>query len=193
MAAEIEQDWPRLTAWLAEHAPVSYATLRPPASALDRGLPEELRRLLRMNDGADASERTMATFLPGMHRPLPADQIAASNAMHVAILADLGADEDIVGRWWHPRWIMFADSGAGSGLLIDDRPGSRRGKVSEWDRIDGPILDLAPSLSEFIADVADALEARAPLHGWRPVVADGNLEWVPADDSGLVPSGNQGD
>jgi hypothetical protein len=40
-------------------------------------------------------------------------------------------------------------------------------------------LDLAPSLSELIADVADALETHTPLHGRRPVVADGNLEWVP--------------
>jgi cell wall assembly regulator SMI1 len=155
MPAEVEEFWSRVTAWL----------------------PGELRRLLLINDGADESERTGARFLPGMHRLLPADQIAEDNAMHIEILADL--DDEMIGYWWHPQWIVFGSDGAGHRLVIDDRPGPGRGKVSEWSRTDGLIWEFAPSIGEFLADVASALEGGTPLHGWRPVVENGDLEWIP--------------
>jgi cell wall assembly regulator SMI1 len=121
MPAEVEESWSRVTAWLAANAPVTYAMLRPPTSALDAGLPADLRRLLLINDGADESERTGARFLPGMHRLLSAEQIAEDNAMGMEILADLD-DDEMVGRWWHPRWIVFGSDATGDRLVIDDRP-----------------------------------------------------------------------
>jgi cell wall assembly regulator SMI1 len=178
VTADIEVSWSRLTAWLAQHAPVSFAALRPPASVLDPGLPDDLRTLLMINDGAAVSELTSASLLPGLHRPLPAEEIEARNAMLMEILEDL-ENEDMDGRWWHAQWIMFADSGAGAGLMIDNRPGPERGRVSEWDRVDGAIWDDASSLREFIAAVADAVENGAPVFGWRPVVEDGDLDWEP--------------
>jgi cell wall assembly regulator SMI1 len=177
MPAEVGESWSRVTAWLAANAPVTCAILRPPAPAPDDRLPGDLRRLLLINDGADVSERTAANFLPGMHRLLPADQIAETNAMRTEILADF--DDEMTGRWWHPRWIAFGSDGAGNGLVIDDRPGPGRGKVWEWSRVDGLIWEFAPSLGEFLADVASALEGGTPLHGWRPVVENGDLEWIP--------------
>jgi cell wall assembly regulator SMI1 len=38
----------------------------------------------------------------------------------IEILADLD-DDEMTGRWWHPRWIRFGSDGAGNGLVIDDR------------------------------------------------------------------------
>jgi cell wall assembly regulator SMI1 len=176
--AEIEETWSRVVAWLAVHAPVTYAALRPPAAGLDAGLPAELRRLLLINDGAQASEHTAALLLPGMFRLLPADQIAESDQMHTDILADHG--NEMIGRWWHPQWIMFGSDGAGNGLVIDDRPGPGQGGVWEWSRTDGILWEFAPSIARFLGDTASALEARTPLHGWRPVVDNSDLEWVPA-------------
>jgi len=178
VTADVEVSWSRLTTWLAQHAPVSFAALRPPASGPDPALPADLRRLLLINDGADSSEHTQATFLPGMFRPLPADQIAASNAMHIEILADHDGD-DMIGHWWHPKWITLGSDGLGNALVIDDRPGPERGKVWEWSKYDGLIWEFAPSLGEFLAGVAAALEGGSPLLGWRAQMEDGDLEWTP--------------
>ena len=169
MPAEVEESWSRVTAWLAANAPMTHAMLRPPASALDARLLGELRRLLLINDGAGESERTGARFLPGMHRLLPADQIAENNAMRIEILADLD-DDEMIGHWWHPQWILLGSDGAGHGLVIDDRRGPGQGRVSEWSRTDGLIKEFAPSIGDFLADVATALEVGTPLHGWRPEV-----------------------
>jgi cell wall assembly regulator SMI1 len=98
--------------------------------------------------------------------------------MHIEILAGLD-DDEMIGYWWHPRWIVFGSDGAGHRLVIDDRPGPWRGKVSEWSRTDGLIWEFAPSIGEFLADVASALQGGTPLHGWRPVVGNGDLEWIP--------------
>lgn len=136
---------------------MTYAMLRPPAATLDADLPAELRQLLLINDGADESERSGARFLPGMHRLLPAGQIAEDNTMHIGILASLG-DDEMVGRWWHPQWIVIGSDGAGHRLVIDDRRGPGWGGVWEWSRTDGLIWELAPSIGEFIADVANALQ-----------------------------------
>jgi len=178
MPTEVEESWSRVTAWLAANATVTHAMLRPPASALDARLPAELRRLLLINDGADVSERSAAGFLPGMHRLLPAGQIAEDNAMHIEILADLD-DDDMAGHWWHPQWIVFGSDGAGDRLVIDDRPGLGQGRVWQWSRTDGLIWEFAPSMGEFIADVASALEGGTPLNGWRPVLENGDLQWDP--------------
>jgi cell wall assembly regulator SMI1 len=177
MPADVGESWARVTAWLAANAPVTHATLRPPASDVDPGLPGELRQLLMINNGADDSDYSGARLFPGMHRLLPADQIADDNAMHVEILADL--DDEMVGRWWHPQWIEFASGGAGALLLIDDRPGPGQGAVWEWERADGLLWEFGSSLGEFLADVATALENGTPLHGWRPEVEDGDLNWTP--------------
>jgi cell wall assembly regulator SMI1 len=178
MPADVGESWTRVTAWLAANAPVTHATLRPPASDVDPGLPGELRQLLMINNGADDSDICGACFLPGMQRPLPADQIADGQAMQAEILAAHAAD-DIVGRWWHPQWIQFAGGGAGTLLVIDDRPGPGRGVVWEWDRVDGLLWEFGSSLGEFLAEVASALESGTALHGWRPQVKDGDLDWFP--------------
>jgi cell wall assembly regulator SMI1 len=164
-------------AWLAVNAPVTRAMLRPPAVALDARLPAELRRLLLINDGAEPSERTTAGFLPGMFRPLPAEEIAETNAMLAGILAE--GDDEQTGRWWHPEWIMFGGDGMGNGLVIDDRPGPGRGTVWEWSKYDGLIWEFAPSVGEFLADVAGALEGGTVVYHWRPQVENGDLEWEP--------------
>jgi cell wall assembly regulator SMI1 len=180
MPADVDESWARVTAWLAANAPVTHSMLRPPATDLDPRLPAELRRLLLITDGADDSDLSGACLLPGMHRPQSADQIADDNAMHLEILDDLGDDYDeMVGRWWHPQWIAFASSGAGTLLVIDDRPGPEQGTVWHWDRVDGLLWEFGPSLGEFLADVASALENGTPLHGWRAEVENGDLDWVP--------------
>lgn len=178
MPAEVGESWSRVTAWLAANAPVTSAMLRPPASALNTRLPAELRLLLLINDGAGESERTGARFLPPMHRLLSAAEIAEDNTMHVEILADLD-DDEMIGYWWHPQWTVFGSDAAGHRLVIDDRPGPGRGKVWEWSRTDGLIWEFAPSIGEFLADVASALEGGTPLHGRSPVVENGDLKWIP--------------
>jgi cell wall assembly regulator SMI1 len=178
MPTEVEESWSRVKAWLAVNAPVTRAMLRPPAVALDARLPAELRRLLLINDGADESDRSGARFLPGMHRLLTADQIAERKAMLIEVLADF--DDEMIGHWWHPRWITFGLDGTGHGLVIDDRCGPGQGKIREWAGTEGLYKEFAPSIGEFLADVASALEGGTALHGWRPVVQNGDLRWVPA-------------
>ncbi|WP_412521350.1 hypothetical protein [Actinomadura madurae] len=60
MTPSIEESWVRFEAWLADHAPVTHATLRAPAESahiaaaeeqIGTAFPSDLVRLLSLHDG----------------------------------------------------------------------------------------------------------------------------------------------
>lgn len=179
-----------MTAWLAANAPASFAALRPPASPADLdaceraagvALPEDLRRLLLVNNGAAEINHPgvgflSSHFMPGGHRLLPAAEIAGASAMLDEIVADL--DADMTGQWWHPRWVLFAVFGNGDGLVIDQRPGPRQGVIGDFYHEQGAVFGTVPSLGAFVAEMADALEHGAEMLRCRPAVVDGALQWA---------------
>lgn len=182
----IEKSWSRVTAWLAAHAPQSFATLRPPASAAELDacerdahvvLPEDLRRLLLMNNGATeamGSVAPAADFMPEGHRLMSAAEIAASCARLTKVVA---ADPSMLGYWWDPQWVLFATYGNGDGLVIDQRPGPDQGTIGEFFQEDSATFNVAPSIGVLIAEMANALENGTDMLTHGPNVADGVLEW----------------
>jgi cell wall assembly regulator SMI1 len=187
--AEIEQSWARVTAWLAANAPASYATLRPPASPaeldacereLEVALPADLRRLLLVNNGAaefDAggTYHREAAFLPGDHRLLSAAELATESRQLVEIVSDHG--DEMIGYWWHPKWVLFGRHVAADGMAIDQRPGLAQGAVGEFMHEDSTEFTVAVSLAEYVARVADSIENGTDFLHFRPLVEDGGLEW----------------
>ncbi|MGH3168597.1 MAG: SMI1/KNR4 family protein [Trebonia sp.] len=191
MGEELEQAWARVTRWLREHAPASYETLRPPAeqseieaceNALGLALPEEYKRLLLLNNGAaawDAPEtafRPGAAFLAGGYRPLSAEEAGEHAIMLCEVMASID-EENMIGSWWHPQWVMFGLHNAGDGLAIDQRPGPGQGAVGEFENEGDTAFDMAPSLSTFLATMADCLETGSDFRHFRPIVKDGYLDW----------------
>lgn len=185
----IEQAWERVTRWLASHAPASHATLRPPAAsseidacerALGMALPADHKRLLLVTNGAAEFDESNtyqrgAAFLPGDHLLLSAKEVG----QHTTSLREIadGLGEDMIDCWWHPEWVLFGRHVAADGLAIDQRPGPEQGRVGEFMHEGGTSFDMAPSLRDFIARMADCLETGADFLHYRPVVIDGRLEW----------------
>jgi len=195
---EIEESWARVVAWLAAHAPASYATLNLPATpaeldACERelgiALPAELRRLLRVSNGAadvDAAGdyRPEAEFLPGGDRLLPAAEVASASRARAETAAEFG--DDLIGSWWHPQWVMFGAHISGCGVAIDQRPGPRQGAVGEFMKESGTAFTASASLGEYVAQLADSVENGTDILQWfadgclryRPYVdQDGRLTW----------------
>jgi cell wall assembly regulator SMI1 len=211
--AEIEDSWARVTAWLAANAPASYARLSAPAlpaeaelAACERdlqmALPPELRRLLLISNGAadfDAlgEYRPEAAFLPGRYRLLSAAEVAARSRDLVDVAAEHG--DDLIGSWWHPQWVLFADHIAADGIAIDQRPGPGQGAIGvfshetgtefgRWASLGDYVARVADSIetgqeflqrrSEYVARVADGYEKRTDVLRYRPYVdEDGGLSW----------------
>jgi len=187
--ADIEESWARVTVWLAEHAPASYTTLNPPASAeellacergLGMALPAELRRLLLVNNGvaefdADGTYHRGAAFLPGGHLLLPAAGLASESLSLVKILGDLG--DDMAGYWWHPEWVLFGRHIAADGMAIDQRSGPEQGAVGEFMHEDSTEFTMGTSLGDYIATLADSIENGTDFLYYRPFVNDGALDW----------------
>lgn len=127
----MDRAWERIETWLAANAPVSAATLRPPAgddsilrTQRETGvpLPAELVASLRRHDGVDQAIRTFV-FPPFMH-PLTASGIADEATMMCEVLADLG-DDGAVGPWWHGRYVPIAVDHSGNSLFLDQRTDGR--------------------------------------------------------------------
>ena len=173
VTARVGDAWDRIEVWLAEHAPVSSAALRPPADddtivAAQRAagvpFPAALVASLRRHDGADP-ERAF-TFPPRMH-PLSAARIADEAELMCDVLESLGIDGN-VGSWWHGRYLPVATDHGGDLLFLD---GDRLGYHYEADNVAfrGP--------ADFTALLEHTADALAGGGDDQPVVVDGELDW----------------
>jgi cell wall assembly regulator SMI1 len=198
-ADDVVSAWERIESWLAEHAPLTAATLGPPAgpaelagagTALGVTFPPELVASLARHDGSDPASPDRFTLAGYTLSPL-AGIVARSRSL-TGILADLaggdtGLDDDtMTGWWWHPEWLPFADHIAADALAIDARPGEGLGQVGVFRHEDHTTFDR-PSLASLLHETADVLEAHRPspagsptgpeLFGLVPRVVDGRLRW----------------
>jgi hypothetical protein len=114
--------------------------------------------------------------------------MVADSAFQVSISDDVLADFDepgpVAGTPEHrfsPAFLRLTSDGGGGALFVDLRPGEQRGRVSEWDRVDG---SYSPEPTEW-ANVAVLLETVVAslttgqpfMRYFLPRVADGRLEW----------------
>ncbi|MEV6161697.1 SMI1/KNR4 family protein [Streptomyces sp. NPDC052052] len=182
MTADLVQDsWNRIDAWLREHAPHTFATLRPPAgdkeiAAAQEELgvtfpPDLVASLLRHNGALDGPE----AFLFSTHdRLLGVSGILRDTGFMRAIAEDL--DEEEAKSYWHHGYVKFGSYGATSdGLMIDCRTGRDSfGAIGRFFDETGTSFGQADSLGGYLAELADQLEVG---QGAGAVTFNGRLFW----------------
>ncbi|CAM5699542.1 hypothetical protein STAFG_3442 [Streptomyces afghaniensis 772] len=179
----VEESWARIDAWLARHAPLTRATLRPPAPqagiedaqrTLGVPFPPDLVASLRCHDGAEPDDG--AVQLPS-YGPLCG---VADIVRNTAFLQSLGAGEAGL-----PLTLGIGRRPS-DGLFIACRPGPRYGQVGRRFDEDTPSFAHWPSLRHVLAGLADALEGGLVFLGRIPLAVAGKLGWeeertVPAE------------
>lgn len=184
----VVEAWRRLAGWLEENAPVSYASLLPPAEEraieaadthlkhyLRFGLPAELAALWRLCGGVDHQEIERdeegevgsGTFLPGGVIMSPTDALRPRLPDHT------GQD------WWQGApvvpWLTRDEAGAESGYWVGDMG------VGRWsvDNLPGESGEPAfPSIAAYLDAVlrtvtegpADAMGSHVPGLVWGCLV-----------------------
>ncbi|PPS88094.1 SMI1/KNR4 family protein [Streptomyces sp. MH60] len=203
----VEDSWARIGAWLSEHAPVSRALLRPPASPggiadaerrLGVAFPPELVASLRCHDGVELGEGAPVFALNG---PFAGVADIVTNALflrsvgeEVEDLYDAEDDRELNAYWRH-EWLLITQGvawDAQDGLFLTCRAGDDYGRVGRYFNEDAASFSEWPSLRAALAEFADALERRLPVSGRVPLAFDETLVWedatptVKADPTSLL-------
>jgi hypothetical protein len=170
----VEESWARLDTWLARRAPLTHATLRPPApqagiedAERTLGVPfhPDLVASLRCHDGAKPDDGAVQLSSYG---PLCG---VADIVRNTAFLRSLG-----VGEAGLPLTLGIGRRPS-DGLFIACRPGPRHGQVGRRFDEDTPSFARWPSLRHVLADLADALEGGLVFLGRTPLAVAGKLGW----------------
>jgi cell wall assembly regulator SMI1 len=170
---DIEREWLRVEAWLHARARPLHDALavgaKPEAldaleAALAVKLPPDARALYALRDGQAVGS---VSVLPGWEW-LGLGGILEQWRIWKGLL-DAGEFKDarsepaegIRDDWWHPRWIPFTHNGAGDHLCLDlmPAPGGRAGQVITMWHDDAPRERLASSLTAWVRELADKLDA----------------------------------
>ncbi|WP_149823059.1 SMI1/KNR4 family protein [Streptomyces tailanensis] len=200
----VEESWARIDTWLARHAPLSHARLRPPASeadiaAAERTLqvtfPPDLVASLRCHDGVELEEGTPQLAYYG---PLSkvADIVKSTQFQRdvgegLADAEDEGDEENPeaeLGVFWRREWLLIT-LGIGwqssDGLFVSCRRGPNFGRVGRYFDEDVPSFTPWSSLRHALADFADALEGGHKFNFRVPLAVDGVLLWE--DERSVIP------
>ena len=180
--AATDETWGRIESWLRAHAPVTYATLRPPANATAIGaaqarlgttFPDDLVASLLRHDGVTTS-RAYSDLLPYMYSPLPVAAITSTWKMLCGITRTM---HDTSGMWWHGRLVPIAEDGTGVTLVTDPTAGGRVGVADDENGLEFDSPNAWPSYLAALQATAHALETNTPIRGWAPAVEAGGLTW----------------
>ncbi|MET8012855.1 SMI1/KNR4 family protein [Streptomyces sp. NPDC005271] len=172
---QVTAAWRRIEAWLREHAPASYESLKAGASeeeiaalegTLGMRLPADLRAGVRGVYGAG--------FLLDNRTLMDLDAVAGFYRMQMMFQQRSRGDEDPT---WCPSWIPFCSywvDDRSSGLYLD----SATGELGYFSRYAERWTEYA-SLTAYLEETADALQAPGLVTGSRPGLAGGALVWGP--------------
>jgi cell wall assembly regulator SMI1 len=185
----MREAWNRVETWLQKHHPDKTEMLAPGATlselaALERGLgfelSEDLRAFLLEHDGeSDAAVGLFEGF-----ELMSTDSILDDWTTMVDVTASWGENEGldpvqgVRRRHWHRGWVSIADDGAGNTFCVDLDPdvGGRFGQVLFRDHEVGPEHVVAPSLLEWLVELAERLKA-GRAHVW----SDGSIHSEPEE------------
>lgn len=170
------------------YAPGKLRALDPSATAQDVeqaqgrlqvALPEALVTLLSMTNGSafspDPDLQLGSRVLPGGFSLLPVAEIPSRADMLNKIAVSM--EPDMLGFWWHPQWVPFAEHIAADALVVDQREGPGQGRVGQFRHDDHTEFDLGTRLTDYITSVANALERQQDFRYYRPRVVDERLDW----------------
>ncbi|GJF22399.1 SMI1/KNR4 family protein [Streptomyces sp. HO565] len=191
----VEDAWARIDAWLSEHAPLSRARLRPPASSAEIGDAErrlgvtfhpDLVASLRCHDGVELAEGAPEFALNG---PFAGVADIVRNTLFLRSVGedveDAYDDEDDaeLNAYWRHEWLLITQGvawDAQDGLFLTCRAGDDYGRVGDYFNEDAPSFSDWTSLRAAVSAFADALEGRLPIGGRVPLAVDGTLIWEEA-------------
>ncbi|RRO12806.1 SMI1/KNR4 family protein [Saccharopolyspora rhizosphaerae] len=189
---DVTELWSQIAHWLARHAPVTAAALRPPLEQPDFveletefsvELPGELRALWLCCGGTEGD--VLADVLPPFYTPYGADQALASwrdHRKHWTAQWERPACDYYAGSpgsSFHPSWIPIAGDGFADELVVDLRPGRLHGCVLEWEQEHAQVLRPEwQGIAAMLADVHRSLSNGVPAgHSYPTVTEDGRLDW----------------
>jgi hypothetical protein len=179
----VSASWRRIDAWLTEHAPVSFARLRPPAtveaiaraeSLIGMPLPCDLRASLRCHNGED-----FPGALPGS--PLfPVEEIVVARRMRLDNWDPEDPDQ-AESPWWGEQWVPFTGDVV-SPHFIDVGTGIWHNHLGRAPYDDGAGFLGWPTLGAWLHHVAEAMERFDQLHYAHTVqppkvCGDGTVDW----------------
>ena len=176
MAGSIENSWRRITAWLDENVPEKPLELESGASDEEiqsalttMGLEStELREFLALCNGGEVGvfpsfdEWDEMAFAPSSIDMILGEWSMMKELVEIGEFADRNPpDTDgVATTWWNLGWIPFANNGGGDYYCIDTAPdrGGAVGQIISHSHESGEHIVLAPSLSDYLAGLAAALE-----------------------------------
>lgn len=179
-SSRITQAWSRIDTWLAEQAPVTFASLPQPATheqiasaeqQIGVTFPSDIYTSLRCHNGSGDVE-----ILP-VHMLLSAELIATNFWVAVEISRDPCTDTYV--NTQSPEWIPITGDAGGSHYVLGQLggPQPRLGFRNELGYLDFTQGVMGSCMSDLLEKAADALAAMAVLDDFRPVVVNGELEW----------------
>ena len=168
--SELTAVWTRIEAWYEAqgaahllHPGASAEAIAEAEATLGLAFPAELRASLTRHDGTTWSGWASGELLPLQRltneRAVWMERLEGGNFDE---RADHNAESTLVqAGWWNPAWIPLHADGGGNGMVIDLAPAEAGapGQVLFMDHETGPEEPEYASLTEYLAAVADALEA----------------------------------
>ncbi|MCA1218138.1 SMI1/KNR4 family protein [Streptomyces sp. 8L] len=183
---QVADAWQRIETWLNQNAPATMDTLRPGASedglaeiqrAIGVRIPAELKALWRHSAGVSAEPGRDVAYLLGEWAPMHFDGIIQIYERFMSSQQQPGSEDFLI---WRPAWIPFAAidaSDCAAGLLLD----AETGEIWHWDRY-GDRSPKFESLTVYLEEMADILEAPGLSNGAKPGLLNGALVWGPPVD-----------
>ncbi|MFE6962992.1 SMI1/KNR4 family protein [Streptomyces sp. NPDC057696] len=181
-ARQVTKAWQRITAWLEQNAPASYAALLPAAAegdiaALEHDMgvraPVELRTLWLLCAGSQ--DTAAACFLPdGGWALMP---LGSAGRVYRWQSQWQQQNGDAESPLWKPAWIPFCSwsvTDTSYGRFID----AETGEVGHWDDMGVRTVEDV-SLTMFLEEIADTLENPQLATGYRPGLIGERLVWGP--------------
>ena len=186
----VEESWRRIITWLAGHAPVTAAAIRPPAGAAEvrrteeavgRPLPADLLAWWGLMDGIADANYPAGFPIPPHYLPLPvagvrdwfarlsrfADQdCCGPNGAH-----STAAGESSFG--FCTATVPICRDLAGDVLVVDLRDGAHHGCVMSWWAEEGYAETDWAGTATMLADAADRLDDPTRTE----IVEGGSLQW----------------
>jgi cell wall assembly regulator SMI1 len=190
----VEMSWRRVTAWLAQHAPVTAGAIRSPAGAAElhrtqeavaagHRLPADLLAWWRLMDGVEEADERAGFPIPFGYIPLPLHEVRDWHAS-LSRFADAqccradgvhttAAGEPTFG--YCTATVPICRELGGGVLVVDLRDGADHGCVMNWYAVEGYWATGWTGVAAMLADVADR------MHDWNGVeVVDGGVvQWGP--------------
>jgi cell wall assembly regulator SMI1/predicted DNA-binding WGR domain protein len=184
VAASIQASWKRIDAWLTQNAPQLMAKMGKPATqeavaeaeaTLGVELPDAVRASYAVHDGSGE----VSLFPSGDYLSL--DEMLVQYRCWKGLVEEGSWDDEVSEPegpiqkvHYHLKWIPLTHDGGGDHTLIDMAPaeGGKVGQLINFSHETGPEEIAAPGLAEYLAYLADGLEAGAG------VVEERWIEWT---------------